>query len=136
MKKNNFWTTRNIALMGMLGAMGALLMYLELPLTFLAPNFYKLDFSEIPVMVGTFSLGPVAGAVIEAVKVLIKLLIKPTTTGGVGELANFVVGCAIAVPAGIIYRCRKNKGQHNRRKPLHAVADVLPGQQRRLGEYP
>lgn len=109
MKKNNFWTTRNIALMGMLGAMGALLMYLELPLTFLAPNFYKLDFSEIPVMVGTFSLGPVAGAVIEAVKVLIKLLIKPTTTGGVGELANFVVGCAIAVPAGIIYRCRKNK---------------------------
>ena len=109
MKKNNFWTTRNIALMGMLGAMGALLMYLELPLTFLAPNFYKLDFSEIPVMVGTFSLGPVAGAVIEAVKILIKLLIKPTTTGGVGELANFVVGCAIAVPAGIIYRRRKNK---------------------------
>ncbi len=98
-----------MALMGMMGAMGALLMYLELPLTFLAPSFYQLDFSEIPVMVGTFSLGPAAGAVIEAVKILIKLLIKPTTTGGVGELANFVVGCAIAVPAGMIYHRRKNK---------------------------
>ena len=77
--------------MGMLGAMAALLMFLEVPLVFLAPNFYKMDFSEIPVMVGTFALGPWAGGLIEAVKILIKLLIKPTSTGGVGELANFVV---------------------------------------------
>ena len=47
--------------MGMLGAMAALLMFLEVPLVFLAPNFYKMDFSEIPVMVGTFALGPWAG---------------------------------------------------------------------------
>ena len=95
--------------MGMLGAMAALLMYLEIPLVFLAPNFYKMDFSEIPVMVGTFALGPFAGGLIEAIKILIKLLIKPTSTGGVGELANFVVGCAMAVPAGLLYRARKNK---------------------------
>ena len=109
MTKNNFLSARNIALMGMLGAMAALLMFFEIPLVFLAPNFYKLDFSEIPVMVGTFALGPAAGALIEAVKILIKLLIKPTTTGGVGELANFVVGCAMAVPAGLLYRAHKNK---------------------------
>ena len=109
MTKNNFLSARNIALMGMLGAMAALLMFFEIPLVFLAPNFYKLDFSELPVMVGTFALGPAAGALIEAVKILIKLLIKPTTTGGVGELANFVVGCAMAVPAGLLYRAHKNK---------------------------
>ncbi len=107
--QKRFLSARNMALMGMLGAMAALLMLFELPLTFLAPNFYKLDFSELPVMVGTFALGPGAGALIEAVKILIKLLIKPTTTGGVGELANFVVGCAMAVPAGILYRAHKNK---------------------------
>lgn len=109
MNKNNFLSARNIALMGMLGAMAALLMFFEIPLVFLAPNFYKLDFSELPVMVGTFALGPAAGALIEAVKILIKLLIKPTTTGGVGDLANFVVGCAMAVPAGLLYRAHKNK---------------------------
>ena len=95
--------------MGMLGAMAALLMFFEIPLVFLAPNFYKLDFSELPVMIGTFALGPGAGALIEVVKILVKLLIKPTTTGGVGELANFVVGCAMAVPAGLLYRAHKNK---------------------------
>ena len=95
--------------MGMLGAMAALLMFLEVPLVFLAPNFDKMDFSEIPVMVGTFALGPWAGGLIEAVKILIKLLIKPTSTGGVGELANFVVGCAMAIPAGLLYRAHKNK---------------------------
>ena len=107
--KSKFWSARNIALMGMLGAMAALLMFLEVPLVFLAPNFYKMDFSEIPVMVGTFALGPWAGGLIEAVKILIKLLIKPTSTGGVGELANFVVGCAMAIPAGLLYRAHKNK---------------------------
>ena len=100
MKNSKFWSARNIALMGMLGAMAALLMYLEIPLVFLAPNFYKMD---------TFALGPFAGGLIEAIKILIKLLIKPTSTGGVGELANFVVGCAMAVPAGLLYRARKNK---------------------------
>ena len=108
MKKNNFWTTRNIALMGMLGAMGALLMYLELPLTFLAPNFYKLDFSEIPVMVGTFSLGPVAGAVIEAVNesVITSMLAADTVTGRAGhtrrslrEFAGRVAGLPAMVSA-------------------------------------
>ena len=57
----------------------------EIPLPFLAPSFYGLDISEVPVLVGTFALGPVAGAVIEVVKILVKLVLKPTSTGICGR---------------------------------------------------
>jgi riboflavin transporter FmnP len=95
--------------MAMFGALGAVLMMFEFPLLFIAPSFYKLDLSEVPVLVGSFALGPVAGVVIEIVKILIKLIIKPTSTGFVGEFANVVVGCAFVVPAGAIYRMHKHK---------------------------
>ena len=72
-------------------------------------SFYGLDFSEVPVLVGTFSMGPVAGVIIELVKILVKLIIKPTTTGGVGELANFCIGCSLLLPAGLIYHFRRTK---------------------------
>ncbi len=101
--------TRNLAVIAMLGALSAVLMILELPLTFVAPSFYKLDFSEVPVMIGTFSLGPVAGVLIELVKILVKLVIKPSSSGGVGELANFIIGCAMVIPAGILYMRRKTR---------------------------
>ena len=90
-------------------AIGAVLMLFEFPLPFIAPSFYGLDLSEIPVLVGTFAMGPVAGAVTEMVKILIKLVLKPTSTGFVGEFANFCIGCALVLPAGIIYKLRKTK---------------------------
>lgn len=101
--------TKNLVTIAMLGAVGALLMLWELPLTFVAPSFYKLDFSEVPVLIGTFALGPVAGVLTETVKILIKLVIKPTTTGGVGELANFIIGCAMVLPAGLLYLRNKTR---------------------------
>jgi riboflavin transporter FmnP len=107
--KEKFLTTKNVVLMAMFGALGAVLMMFEFPLLFIAPSFYKLDLSEVPVLVGSFALGPVAGVVIEIVKILIKLVIKPTSTGFVGEFANVVVGCAFVVPAGVIYRMHKHK---------------------------
>ncbi len=107
--KNRLLNTKNIALIGMLGALSALLMLIEVPLTFLAPGFYKLDLSELPAIIGSFALGPVAGALIELVKILLKLLIKPTTTGFVGELANFCIGCCFVVPAGLLYSRHKTK---------------------------
>jgi riboflavin transporter FmnP len=107
--KEKFLTTKNVVLMAMFGALGAVLMMFEFPLLFIAPSFYKLDLSEVPVLVGSFALGPVAGVVIEIVKILIKLIIKPTSTGFVGEFANVVVGCAFVVPAGVIYRMHKHK---------------------------
>lgn len=109
MKENRLLTTKNVVLMGMFGALAGVLMVFELPLPFIAPSFYGLDVSEVPVMVGTFALGPLAGAVMEVVKVLVRLVLKPTSTGFVGELANLTFGCCMVVPAGLIYKYRKTK---------------------------
>lgn len=109
MKQKGLLSVKNVVLMGMFGALAAVLMLFELPLPFIAPTFYGLDVSEVPVLVGTFALGPVAGVVIELVKILVKLLIKPTSTGFVGELANFCFGCALILPAGWIYKLQKTK---------------------------
>ena len=99
---------RMIAQTGMLAAIAAVLMLFEIPLPF-APAFYQIDFSEVPVLVGCFAMGPVAGAVIELVKILLNFAINGTITAGVGELANFLIGCALVVPAGLIYRSRRTK---------------------------
>lgn len=109
MKENRLFTTKNVVLMGMFGALAAVLMLFEVPLPFVAPSFYGLDFAEVPMLVGTFALGPAAGVVMQVVKILIKLVLKPTSTGFVGELANFTVGCALVLPAGLIYRLHKTK---------------------------
>ena len=101
--------TTKLAVTAMLAAMSAALMFFEFPLAFIAPEFYKLDFSEIPVLVGTFSMGPLAGVAIEFIKILVKLLIKGTTTGCVGELGNFLIGCSFVLPAGLIYKFKKNR---------------------------
>lgn len=93
----------------MLSAVAAVLMFFELPLPFIAPDFYKLDFSEVPVLIGGFSLGPVWAVVIEFVKILLKFVIKSTQTAGVGELANFLMGCAFVFPASLLYKWRKTR---------------------------
>ena len=99
-----------ITTVAVFSALAGVLMLLEFPLFFLAPNFYKLDFSELPVMICSFYLGPLAGVLCEFLKILIKLIFKPTTTAFVGELANFSVGCAFVLPASMIYHFRKKKG--------------------------
>lgn len=107
--KSKLLTTRNVVFMGMFSALAAVLMLFEFPLPFIAPSFYGLDLAEVPILVGSFALGPLAGVVMEFVKILIKLVLKPTSTGFVGEFANIVVGCALVVPAGIVYRLKKTK---------------------------
>lgn len=79
------------------------LMLFDIPLPF-APTFYKIDFSEVPVLIGAFTMGPVAGALIELVKILLNLLIRGTSTAGVGDLGNFLIGCAMCIPASLIYQ--------------------------------
>ena len=79
--KEKLLTTKNVVLMGMFGALAGVLMLFEFPLPFLAPSFYGLDVSEVPVLIGTFAMGPVAGAIMEVVKILVKLGLKPTSTG-------------------------------------------------------
>ena len=100
---------RMLTTTAMLGAFAGMLMLIEFPLSFIAPSFYKLDLSEIPVMIGTFAFGPIQGVVIELIKILIHLIIKGTSTGFVGEIANFTIGCALIIPAGVIYRFKKTK---------------------------
>ena len=82
---------RKMAQVAMLGAIAVVLMLFEIPLPF-APSFYEIDFSEVPVLVGCFTMGPLAGVAIELVKILLNLVINGTATAGVGELANFLIG--------------------------------------------
>lgn len=99
---------KRIAFIAISAALGGILMYLEIPL-FFAPSFYQLDLSEIPVLISSFYLGPVAGVVTEFLKVVIKLLIKGTSTAYVGDFANFVVGCTFILPATILYHTHKTR---------------------------
>lgn len=108
-KNTRAYRTRMLTATAMLGALSGLLMLVEFPLGFIAPSFYKLDLAEVPVMIGTFAFGPVQGIVIEAVKIIVKLILKGSTTGLVGDLANFIIGCAMVLPAGFIYKHRKTK---------------------------
>ena len=81
---------------------------LDFPIPF-APSFYKMDFSEIPALIGAFAFGPVAAVMIEFCKIVLKLLFKGTSTAFVGDLANFIIGCSFLLPASILYFFRKTK---------------------------
>lgn len=100
---------RRVSYIAMFSVLAAVLMFLEIPL-FFAPSFYEIDFSEVPVLICTFYLGPVAGVTTEMVKVVLKILLKGTTTAYVGDFANFVVGCSFVLPASIVYHLKKSKG--------------------------
>ena len=103
--------TRRLTIISVCSAIAMILHILDFPLLFIAPEFYKLDFSELPVMLCGFYLGPSAAVACEALKILLKLLVKGTTTAFVGDFANFVVGCSLVLPALIVYhikKCRAN----------------------------
>ena len=112
-KKNGrtqkIFTTRMMAVTGMLSAISVILYMLDFPLPFLAPGHYKLDFSELPVMIGSFAFGPVAGVLVEFCKVVLKIIIKGTDTAFVGDLANFTIGCSLLLPASLVYEFKKTK---------------------------
>ena len=107
--KERILSTRKVAVIGMFSAIAAVLFVLDFPLPFLAPTFYKLDFSELPALVAGFAFGPVAGVMVEFVKILLNLIFDGTDTAFVGELANFVVGCGFILPASIVYGFKKTK---------------------------
>lgn len=102
------FTTRKMAMIGMFSAVAMILHLFDFPIPF-APPFYKLDFSELPILIGTFAFGPAAGVMMEFLKILLKLCIKGTSTAFVGDLANFMVGCSLIIPASAIYAFRKTK---------------------------
>ena len=102
--------TRKIAVVGMFSAIAGVLMSVEVPLPGLIPDFYKFEIGDLPGIICGFAYGPIAGVLVEMFKVLIKVLIfRPTSTAFVGELANFVIGCSLVLPATIVYWNKKTK---------------------------
>ena len=99
--------SRKIAVTAMLSAAATVLMALDFPIPFLIPPFVKMDFSELPALLAAFSLGPVWGAAVCLVKNLINLTMS--STNGVGELCNFLLGVCFVIPAGVIYRHWKTR---------------------------
>ena len=97
---------RRMTMTAMLSAVATVLMFLSFNVP-LMPSFIKLDFSELPGLLATFAFGPLSGVTVCLVKNLVNLLF--TTTGGVGELSNFVLGATFVFTAGAVYRRRKNR---------------------------
>ena len=108
-QKRTVTVARRVTIIGTCAAIATVLHMLDFPLLFLAPGFYKLDFSEVPVLLCGFYLGPSATVACEGVKIILKLLFKGTSTAYVGDLANFVVGCSFVLPATIWYHAHKSK---------------------------
>lgn len=108
-KMHRVTPAKRITIVAVCGAIATVLHMLDFPLVFLAPSFYKLDFSELPVLLCGFYLGPAAAVTCEALKILLKLLLQGTSTAFVGDFANFTVGCSMVLPAVIIYHIYKTK---------------------------
>lgn len=112
-KKSSSFSTKSISStsalvkISLLSVIAYILMLLELPIPFF-PGFLKIDLSDMPALIGAFALGPIAGVIIELIKNMLHLITK-TTTGGVGELANFLIGISLVIPAGIIYGKSKKR---------------------------
>ncbi len=98
--------TRRLTMTAILAATSAVLMFFSFPVP-LMPSFIKLDFSELPALIAAFTMGPLSGVAVCFVKNLVNL--TTTTTGGVGELSNFLLGSVYVLPAGIFFQKYKSK---------------------------
>lgn len=110
-------STQALTKIAILSVFAYVIMFIEMPIFFF-PGFLKLDISDLPALIGGLALGPVAGVMIELIKNVLHLVTK-TTTGGVGELANFLVGIALVIPTSIMYNKHRSKKS--------AVAGMLIG---------
>ena len=106
LSKNQRDITRKLAVTGIMSAVSAVLMMLSFNIPIM-PSFIKMDFSELPALITAFSIGPVWGVAVCLIKNLVNLPF--TTTAGVGELSNFVLGAMLVLPAGLIYEKNKTR---------------------------
>ena len=102
-------TTHNLTVAAMLSAVAFILMFIEFPVPMLIPSFVKMDFSDLPALLGAFALGPVYGVVISFMKNLLHIVVKGTSTACVGELCNFMLGAVFSAVAGFIYKHHKSR---------------------------
>ena len=106
MKKD---TTHNLTVAAMLSAVAFILMFIEFPIPMLIPAFIKMDFLDLPALLGAFALGPVYGVIISFMKNLLHIVIKGTSTACVGELSNFILGAIFSAVAGYLYKHHKSR---------------------------
>ncbi|WP_026624590.1 ECF transporter S component [Eggerthia catenaformis] len=106
--ENKKINTKTLVIVSMLGAIAALLMFIEISLPF-APTFVKFDISDLPVLISGFLFGPFLGVLTAVIKIIIKLLIKPTSTFFIGEFSNFILSVVFMGTASFIYRKHRTK---------------------------
>lgn len=105
--KKEKWSTKVMVKISSLAVISMILMFLDLSVWF-APPFLKLDLADLPALIGAFAMGPMAGVIVQLVKNLLHLLVQGSSTGGVGEISNFIVGSAFVYTAGLFYYRDKN----------------------------
>ena len=105
-KRRNWVSTRTITITALLASISYILAFIEFPVP-LSPSFARMDLSDIPALIGAFALGPATGVIIELIKNVLQLL--STSTAGVGELANFLIGASYVWIAGFIYKYKRTK---------------------------
>ena len=101
-------TTKNLTMIAMFSAISAVLMVFEIQLPF-SPSFVKFDFSDLPVLLGGFLIGPFAGGIIVFMKILLHFLLNGTTSFFVGDLSNLLLTLSFVLPASFIYQQKKTK---------------------------
>ena len=105
-KKSSIQNVRMLTMTAVLSAIAFVLAFFEFPVP-LSPSFARMDLSDLPALIGAFAYGPAAGILIELVKNALQLL--TSSTGGIGELANFIMGSSFVAVAGLIYKHHKTK---------------------------
>lgn len=105
-KKSSIQNVRVLTMTAVLSAIAFVLAFFEFPVP-LSPSFARMDLSDLPALIGAFAYGPVSGVLIELVKNALQLL--TSSTGGIGELANFIMGSSFVAAAGLIYKFHKTK---------------------------
>ena len=105
-RKTAVLSVRTISMTAMLSAVAYLLAFVEFPVP-LSPSFARMDLSDHPALIGAFAFGPLSGLLIELVKNALQLM--TTSTGGIGEIANFLMGASYVVAAGVLYKRHKTK---------------------------
>jgi riboflavin transporter FmnP len=105
--KTRLFSTPTLVKVAVLSAICYVLMFIQFPIPALFPDFLKIDISDLPAILGGMALGPVAGITIELIKNILQALTN-SQTGGVGELANFLIGGSFVLVTSVIYRRKKN----------------------------
>ena len=105
-RKTAVLSVHTISMTAMLSAVAYLLAFVEFPVP-LSPSFARMDLSDLPALIGAFAFGPLSGLLIELVKNALQLM--TTSTGGIGEIANFLMGASYVVAAGVLYKRHKTK---------------------------